>query len=238
MIESNGDHQKQIVSWLGKSLMPFADSSEHEIEPEKKVGKLNALRFFGIKRDSKKRARALALGGNILVLCLGNICRSPVVEILLKKSLPEDSFQIRSRGLLPLDSQPSPPDYAQQAKSLGIDLSGHLSNPISSEDVSWATVILIMDDSNREGLRRYGDIALSKVVWIGAWDPSGDIVIPDPFREPPGTQRQIINQMKRVSSHFSAWLIHTLNSHPDRSRSQKAKHRTSSGFPINGKGSG
>ncbi len=212
--------------------MSFADSSGHEIEPEKKVGKLSALRFFGPRRDSKKRARALATGGNILVLCLGNICRSPVIETLLKKSLPEDLFQIRSRGLLPLDSQPSPPDYASQAKSFGIDLSAHFSNPISSEDVSWATVILIMDDSNREGLRRYGDIALSKVVWIGAWDPSGDIVIPDPFREPPQIQRQIIHRMKRVSSHFSAWLLHTVSNHKDRPLSEKEKHRRPSGFQI------
>ena len=212
--------------------MSLADSSEHGIEPERKVGKLSALRFFGPKRDSKKRARALTSGGNILVLCLGNICRSPVIETLLKKSLPEDLFQIRSRGLLPLDSQPSPPDYAHQAKSLGIDLSGHFSSPISSEDVSWATVILIMDDSNREALRRYGDMALSKVVWIGAWDPSGDIVIPDPFREPPQTQRQIIHRMKRVSSHFSAWLLHTVSNHKNRTLSEKEKHRRTSGFQI------
>ena len=213
MIESIGEHQGQIRSWVGKSLMSFADSSEHEIEPERKVGKLKAFRFFGARRESKKRARALTLGGNILVLCLGNICRSPVVETLLKKSLPGELFKIRSRGLLPLDSQPSPEDYAKQAKSLGVDLSDHLSNPVSDEDISWATIILIMDESNREGLRRYGEMALSKVVWLGAWDPSGDIVIPDPFREPPPVQRQIITRMKRVSSHFTSWLTHTVISH-------------------------
>lgn len=193
--------------------MPFTDASEHEIEPERKVGKLKAFRFFGPRRESKKRARALTQGGNILVLCLGNICRSPVVEILLKKSLPEELFKIRSRGLLPLDSQSSPPDYAEHAKDLGIDLSGHFSNSISADDIAWATVILIMDDSNREGLRRFGEVALSKVVWIGAWDPSGDIVIHDPFREPPQIQRQIITRMKRISSLFAAWLLHTVNSH-------------------------
>ena len=217
MIESSRDHQKQVCSRAGKSQMSFADSSEHEIEPERKVGKLQAFRYFAPRRESKKRARALTMGGNILVLCLGNICRSPVVELLLKKHLPADLFKIRSRGLLPLEPQPPPPDYAIQAKDLGIDLSGHFSNIISAEDVSWATVILIMDESNRDGLKRFGEMALSKVVWIGAWDPSGDIVIPDPFREPPTIQRQIITRMKRVASHFATWLLHTVNSHRDRS---------------------
>jgi protein-tyrosine phosphatase len=215
---------------MGKSLMSFADPSEYENEPEKKVGKLKKIQFFGSRRESKKRARSLNPGGNNLVLCRGNICRSPVVETLLNKSLPDDLFKIRSRGLLPLDPQPSPTDYAKQAKSLGVDLSGHYSCPVSHEDISWATVILIMDNSNREGLRRFGDMALSKVVWIGAWDPSGDLVIPDPFREPPQIQRQIITRMKQACSHFTAWLLHPVSRHTDRISAHQERHHFSSGF--------
>lgn len=197
-------------------------SDREETDPRKKADLFTTIRFFATRRESRKRAGTLASGGNILVLCLGNICRSPVVETLLKNHLPKDRYQIRSRGLLPLDSQPSPLDYAKEARSLGIELEHHRSNPLSDEDISWATAIVIMDPANHNGLRPYGEEALSKTVWIGAWDPSGDIVIPDPFREPPALQREIILRMKKACHHFSTWLLHRGGI----DRRKKVRHQT------------
>lgn len=86
----------------------------------------------------------------ILVVCLGNICRSPFAEGILKSVLPSD-FVVDSAGTISLHEGEHPDKRAvQTAKNHGIDISKQRSRPITKEDFDVFDKILCMDLSVME----------------------------------------------------------------------------------------
>ena len=81
----------------------------------------------------------------ILVVCLGNICRSPFAEGILRSVLPSD-LVVDSAGTISLHEGEHPDKRAvQTAKNHGIDISKQRSRPITSEDFDFYDKILCMD---------------------------------------------------------------------------------------------
>ncbi|AYO57269.1 protein-tyrosine-phosphatase [Chryseobacterium sp. 6424] len=81
----------------------------------------------------------------ILVVCLGNICRSPLAEGILKSKLPE-GFVIDSAGTISLHEGENPDKRATSiAKKHGIDISKQRSRPITTEDFEYFDRIYCMD---------------------------------------------------------------------------------------------
>lgn len=81
----------------------------------------------------------------ILVVCLGNICRSPIAEGMLTAVLPED-FIVESAGTISMHEGEGPDKrMTQTAKLHGIDISAQRSRPITKEDFSTFDRILCMD---------------------------------------------------------------------------------------------
>ena len=164
--------------------------------------------FTGAEERSGSREKVRKLPGRarILVVCYGNICRSPVVERLLKRYLDQDRFPVASCGLMPREGEPSPVDYALEAQSIGVDLSDHRSQYMTSLLADWSDLIVLMDRKNHSLLSDFGSKALEKVVWLGAWDPEGPIEIADPFRTPDVKMRQILRRMERASRNLASEL--------------------------------
>ncbi len=164
--------------------------------------------FTGVEERAKSREKVRRLSGRarILVVCYGNICRSPFVERLLKRFLDPDRFPVTSCGLLPREGEPSPAEYALEARSFGIDLSDHRSQYMTPLLADWSDLIVLMDRKNHSLLEDFGSQALKKSVWLGAWDPQGPIEIADPFRMPVVKMRQILERMDRASRNLSGEL--------------------------------
>lgn len=167
--------------------------------------------WYGLWGRAERTESALyveSLSGpvRILVVCYGNICRSPVVEALLRGLLPGDRFSIASCGLLPREGTVSPEQYVMEAKRFGIDLSEHRSRYISNTMIEWSNLIVIMDRQNLDLLKDYAPSAVEKTVWMGAWDPSGGLEIPDPFDRSSEEVRAIIARMKRASINLARSL--------------------------------
>ncbi|MHB8421652.1 MAG: arsenate reductase/protein-tyrosine-phosphatase family protein [Leptospirales bacterium] len=165
------------------------------------------------RMESIRRLERLSGSVRILVVCYGNICRSPLVELLLRGLLPVDRFEIRSCGLLPREGATPPKHYVQEAHRFGVDLSGHRSRYISKEMVEWSNLIIIMDRQNLDLLKDYGAAGIEKSVWLGAWDLEGGLEIPDPFDRSPEEMRTIIDRMKRASLNLALCLKNPAN-HP------------------------
>ncbi|MDY6330206.1 MAG: low molecular weight protein-tyrosine-phosphatase [Fibrobacter sp.] len=117
---------------------------------------------------------------NILVVCTGNICRSPTGEYLLKKELGP-GFNVMSAGLGALVDNPAHEISQKIALQHGIDMSAHRARQINLDILKWADLILVMENGHKREL-------LYKYPWLEGkvfrYGESHQVDIPDPYRRP------------------------------------------------------
>ncbi|MDU8887323.1 low molecular weight protein-tyrosine-phosphatase [Yeosuana sp. MJ-SS3] len=85
----------------------------------------------------------------ILMVCLGNICRSPLAEGILRSKLPENSFFVDSAGTANYHIG-NPPDKRSVAvaKKYGINISHLKGRQFRQSDFDTFHYIFVMDESN------------------------------------------------------------------------------------------
>lgn len=107
-----------------------------------------------------------------LVVCHGNICRSPYAAEALRGLFRDTGgVQVDSAGFVG-PGRPSPPDAIASAHDRGVDLSHHRSKLLQPRDVGSADLILVMDaDQQRAICRRYSRDR-DDVVVLGDLDPA------------------------------------------------------------------
>ena len=89
----------------------------------------------------------------ILMVCLGNICRSPLAEGILKSKLNPDKFSIDSAGTGHWHVGDSPdPRSIKVAKKYGIDISNQRGRQFSSNDFIDFDIIYVMDNENKKNV--------------------------------------------------------------------------------------
>ena len=121
----------------------------------------------------------------ILMVCLGNICRSPLAHGILESKLPSDKFLIDSSGTANYHVG-DPPDRRsiRVAKSHGIDISHQRGQQFKASFFDIYDIIYVMDEYNYEDVialaRNEKDIA--KVKLIMEEDTSNKVkYVPDPY---------------------------------------------------------
>ncbi len=87
----------------------------------------------------------------ILVICTGNICRSPLAERLLQQRLHGRAV-VASAGVRGLPSQPMDPSAAAQLQRLGGDPTGFLSHRLVDGDVATADLVITMTRAHRSAV--------------------------------------------------------------------------------------
>jgi len=138
----------------------------------------------------------------LLVVCHGNICRSPFAERLLRDQLKKETFEIISCGFHPRPGRPSPDDFVLLARLHGIDLGDHRSRVISQELVRWADCVIIMDDKNWESLQPFmaGGAGMAgeagKVVWLDSWGLHPEIA--DPYGQNSSRAHETLKTLKNA----------------------------------------
>lgn len=86
----------------------------------------------------------------ILMVCLGNICRSPLAEGILKSKLPE-SFTVDSAGTIDMHEGKAPDHRSiKTARNYNIDISQQKSRHFTAEDFENYDLIYCMDRNNVE----------------------------------------------------------------------------------------
>ncbi len=119
----------------------------------------------------------------ILVVCVGNICRSPFGERLLQKKLPNKS--IASAGLgtekSGLAGKPADSMALEVSSDLGTDLEGHKAQQLTSALCAQYDLILVMEKGHIEVLTTIAPEARGKTMLFGEWIGKKDI--PDPYRQ-------------------------------------------------------
>ncbi|MCF7561704.1 low molecular weight phosphotyrosine protein phosphatase [Sabulilitoribacter multivorans] len=121
----------------------------------------------------------------ILMVCLGNICRSPLAEGILKSKLSKDSFTVDSAGTANYHIG-NPPDKRSiaVAKKYGIDISNLKGRQFNASDFDAFDLIYVMDESNFKNVikiaRNDEDIAKVKFILNEVY-PNQNYDVPDPY---------------------------------------------------------
>jgi protein-tyrosine-phosphatase len=86
--------------------------------------------------------------GTVLIVCTGNLCRSPMAEGLLRARLARDEarrdWRVGSAGVWTVDGRPASANGVQEMAQRGIDLSAHLSRSVTPELMAEADLVLAM----------------------------------------------------------------------------------------------
>jgi low molecular weight protein-tyrosine phosphatase len=84
----------------------------------------------------------------VLVVCTGNVCRSPIAEELLRAAFEErmgpDAPEVASAGTMGWTGSGADPSSIRAAAERGVDISGHRAREVSDEDVARADLIVAM----------------------------------------------------------------------------------------------
>jgi len=115
----------------------------------------------------------------ILVVCVGNICRSPIGELLLQKHLPH--LEVNSAGISALTGKPADPNSITVALEENIDLSQHIAQQLTAELIAEHDLILVMEKGHINAVTKLSPAARGKTMLFGQWNNQQEI--PDPYRQ-------------------------------------------------------
>ena len=116
---------------------------------------------------------------SILVVCTGNICRSPIGERYLRLALP--NLRIDSAGTGALVDHEADSTASKIASMHGISLEGHKGRQFTSSIGRQYDLILAMEKSHIEQIGRIAPEARGKTMLFGHWIQQRDI--PYPYRK-------------------------------------------------------
>ncbi len=123
------------------------------------------------------------------MVCTANICRSPMAAALLRHALaaqpePLRSIPVVSAGVAARGGEPATEHSVTALRKVGLDLSRHLSRPVSPDLLDRALVVLVMTESHRDVLTARGGRAGRIHLFREFLPASEGWEIPDPFGGP------------------------------------------------------
>lgn len=116
---------------------------------------------------------------SILVVCTGNICRSPIAERMLRKALPDK--KIDSAGVGALVDHAADNSAIAVAGQHQLSLQGHKARQFTGSLGRQYDLILVMEKHHIEQVTRIAPEARGKTLLIGHWLENKPI--PDPYRQ-------------------------------------------------------
>lgn len=138
----------------------------------------------------------------ILVVCDGNICRSPTAAAMLRRRKP--GKQVLSAGLVGLVGEDMDPMAREVAQLHGLDCGPHTARKLTGEHCRDAELILVMEARQREALiKNYPEVS-GKVFLLGHWD--GGANIPDPYRRGTEVFEQVYRLLDKAAEAWAGKL--------------------------------
>lgn len=131
----------------------------------------------------------------ILMVCLGNICRSPLAEGILKQKIEEHKLdwlvESAGTGSWHIGELPDPRSV-HTARNKGIDITDQRARQLKPADLDSYDLILAMDSSNYNDIVRYAFTEEQKVkvqLIMNYLNPDLNENVPDPYWDDNGFEK-------------------------------------------------
>ncbi|HCD5323076.1 TPA: protein tyrosine phosphatase [Klebsiella michiganensis] len=116
---------------------------------------------------------------SILIVCTGNICRSPIGERFLRREMPNK--KIDSAGTGALVNHEADANAVKIAEEHGLSLEGHKGRQFTASLGRQYDLILVMEKIHIEEIGRISPESRGKTMLFGQWLNQREI--PDPYRK-------------------------------------------------------
>jgi len=139
---------------------------------------------------------------NVLFVCTGNICRSPLAAALLLRALKERGVDVTvtSAGTGAWDGAPASEGAYLVGLERGLDLSGHRARLLSRELVEQADLILTMARHHRARVDELGGEGRVFVLGEYAGREGDDVEVSDPFGGDLGVYRDTCVELEALAA--------------------------------------
>jgi len=122
----------------------------------------------------------------VLIICTANICRSPMAAGLLRHALaarpePLRSVAVASAGVAARLGDPATEHSVTALKKVGIDVSGHVSQPMTQPLLDEALAVLVMTESHRAMILAMSERPPAHLLLFREFVPSDSREIVDPY---------------------------------------------------------
>lgn len=113
---------------------------------------------------------------HILVVCIANTCRSPMLHILLQHALLHK--KISSAGIKAKPGSAINPHSANLLSTIGLDSSHHMSQQLTTELCQQSDLILVMENAHIQAVLNIDPTAKHKIHLAGRWQDNQQITDP------------------------------------------------------------
>ena len=139
---------------------------------------------------------------SVLVVCVGNVCRSPVGERLLAQACPK--LRVESAGINALVGREASSDSAEVAAENGVSVEGHIARQFTAELAADFDLILVLEKGHMKVTAEQAPACTGKTMLFGQW--LGQANIADPYQRSRDFHIAVFQELKQASDSWAAKL--------------------------------
>lgn len=151
---------------------------------------------------------------NVLTICHGNLCRSPIAAALLAQRA--SGLRVRSAGLAAVAGEPAAPEAITVLDEIGIDIRAHRAAQLTRELANDAELILTMTAAQKRSLQSLYPLMRGRIFLFRSFD---GMDIDDPVGLPVPVFRECRDRLIAGVDHWVKQLTKLAGLTDDRSRS-------------------